>query len=381
MAYRLVYTEYWKDPKVMEEMTPGDKLFYLYILTNPCTTSCGIYMITKKQMAFELGYSEETVNTLIERFEKHYKLIKYNAETRELAIRNWGRYNLHRGGKPVIDCLTAELSRVKDKSLIDYILQNIKSDVIKVLYESFCDRETSRQRCAGNTNTDTNTNTSTNTITDTDANTITDTHKDINTSVHTITHANADIDTAADTGSDTKLYTGTKENTEPFVEPHRASGCNAKINTGGNSNNGVCTSFPSQRNPSAGHNKGNGLDEKDAHNAALSLLQEFEKIIGHLGVLSLPALKLAVIHHGQEHVKAAGYKALESRKFTMSYINGILRTWAKEGYKTGGETNGIKYSYKGSGVGAAEARGSVFKPHEPTMLTDEQRRAVEAELL
>ena len=84
MAFRLVYTSFWDDPKVIEEMTPEDKYFYLYLLTNTNTNMIGIYEITKKQMAFQLGYSIEAVNSLIDRFAKHYKLIEYDAEKREI---------------------------------------------------------------------------------------------------------------------------------------------------------------------------------------------------------------------------------------------------------------------------------------------------------
>lgn len=47
---------------VLEEMTPEDKLFYIYLLTNSNTTQIGIYKMTKKEMAFDLGYSIETVH-------------------------------------------------------------------------------------------------------------------------------------------------------------------------------------------------------------------------------------------------------------------------------------------------------------------------------
>ena len=51
--YRHVHVEFWKDPKVLEELTPEDKLFFIYLLTNPNTTPIGVYKITKKQIAFE----------------------------------------------------------------------------------------------------------------------------------------------------------------------------------------------------------------------------------------------------------------------------------------------------------------------------------------
>jgi hypothetical protein len=150
--YRMVRTDFWKNPMVSEEMTPEDKFFCLYLLTNPHTTQTGIYKITKKQMAFDLGYSIESVQALMERFIHHHQLIRYNPETRELAIKNWGKDNLHKGGKPVMDCIDSELKDVEDTSLIKYVADAIQKQEIRSLYESFCnqgemiyDNEVSRQ--------------------------------------------------------------------------------------------------------------------------------------------------------------------------------------------------------------------------------------------
>ena len=137
--FRHVRTEFWRDAKVLEEMTPEDKLFFLYILTNGNTTQIGIYKIPKKQIAFELGYSVESINTLIDRFENHYKIIRYNPETRELAIKMWGKYNLVKGGKPIIDCVKKEVKEVKDKSLLAYVAQYIHKEEIKNEFEKLID--------------------------------------------------------------------------------------------------------------------------------------------------------------------------------------------------------------------------------------------------
>ena len=137
--FRHVRTEFWRDAKVLEEMTPEDKLFFLYILTNGNTTQIGIYKIPKKQIAFELGYSVESINTLIDRFENHYKIIRYNPETRELAIKMWGKYNLVKGGKPIIDCVKKEVKEVKDKSLLAYVAQYIHMEEIKKEFEKLID--------------------------------------------------------------------------------------------------------------------------------------------------------------------------------------------------------------------------------------------------
>jgi DnaD/phage-associated family protein len=138
--FRLIHTDFWKNPIVLEEMSPEDKLFYLYLLTNANTTQIGIYKITKKQMAFDLGFSMESVQTVMDRFIHHHKVIRYNPVTRELAIRNWGKDNLYRAGKPVMDCITSELKEVEDTSLIQYVSEPIQKQEIRSLYISFCEQ-------------------------------------------------------------------------------------------------------------------------------------------------------------------------------------------------------------------------------------------------
>lgn len=135
--YRQIYAEFWRDAKVIEEMTPDDKLFYLYLLTNPNTTQIGIYGITKKQMAFELGYSLETVNTLFKRFENELGLIEYDSETREICLINWGKYNFPRAGKPIEDCVKKELKAVKNTDFIKIIYQKIENEKIKAVFQNF----------------------------------------------------------------------------------------------------------------------------------------------------------------------------------------------------------------------------------------------------
>lgn len=135
--YRTVRVDIWNHPLVLEKMTPEDKYFYLYLLTNQHITQIGIYKITKKQMAFDLGYSIESVDSLMDRFTDHHKLVRYNPETRELAIKSWGEYNLHKGGKAVMDCVNSELLEVEDYSLIHYVAVSIKKQEILRLYESF----------------------------------------------------------------------------------------------------------------------------------------------------------------------------------------------------------------------------------------------------
>ena len=125
---RIVDVGFWTDNKVVDMFSPEDKLFFLYLLTNPHTTQLGVYPINKRVMAFELGYSLEAVCVLIDRFQNKYKLIRYSEETGEVAIKNYLRHSIVKGGKPVEDLLVKEISRVKDKGLLSYVYQGIHTD-------------------------------------------------------------------------------------------------------------------------------------------------------------------------------------------------------------------------------------------------------------
>lgn len=135
--FRMVRTDFWLNPMISEEMSPEDKYFYLYLLTNHQTTQIGIYKITKRQMAYDMGYSIESIQALMERFIQHHKLIRYNPETREIALKDWAKHNFRKGGKPVMDCIYSELKEVEDLSLIQYISNYIDKPEFRSLYESF----------------------------------------------------------------------------------------------------------------------------------------------------------------------------------------------------------------------------------------------------
>jgi hypothetical protein len=120
---RIVSTQFWEDEKVINEFTPEDKYFFLYLLTNPRSTLLGIYRLVPKQAAFELGYSPDAVNILLERFEHKYGIICYNPDTCEVAIRNYLRHGIVSGGTPVLAQLHKDAAVIKDRSLLEYVLE------------------------------------------------------------------------------------------------------------------------------------------------------------------------------------------------------------------------------------------------------------------
>lgn len=113
-TYRNVRLSFWTDPKVIDDFTPEDKYFYLYLMTNPKTNLCGCYEISTRQMAYNTGYSKETVERLLQRFEEFHKVIKYGKSTKEVFIINWHKYNWTNSEK-FKRALESEIKNIKNK--------------------------------------------------------------------------------------------------------------------------------------------------------------------------------------------------------------------------------------------------------------------------
>ena len=137
---RIVDVGFWTDDKVIDMFSPEDKLFMLYLMTNPHTTQLGIYAINVKIMAFELGYSTDAIKVLIDRFENKYNMIRYSEEYKEIAIKNYLKHSIIKGGKPVEDLLLKEISKVKDVNSLIFVYDNLKycetiNDTVKKILE------------------------------------------------------------------------------------------------------------------------------------------------------------------------------------------------------------------------------------------------------
>src|ERR1035437_242854 len=114
-VYRQVQTAFWQDDFVLQ-LTPEEKYFYLYLLTNSKTKQCGIYQLPRPIIIIETGYNQETVEKLLNRFIDYGKII-YSPMTKEIGIVNWPKYNPMESPK-IKACVVKELKEVKDKTLI-----------------------------------------------------------------------------------------------------------------------------------------------------------------------------------------------------------------------------------------------------------------------
>ena len=118
--YRTISMSFWTDSKVVDDFTPEDRYFYLYLFTNPHTNLCGCYEVSIKQIAYEIGYSVDSINMLLKRFEEVHKVISYCEDTKELLLINWHKYNWTTSDK-FRKPLLREISEVKSKAFKDYL--------------------------------------------------------------------------------------------------------------------------------------------------------------------------------------------------------------------------------------------------------------------
>ena len=72
---RSVSTAFWSDPFI-EDLSPDEKLLFLYLITNEKTNMLGIYEASIKKMAFETGLSLDKVKKALKEFERLSK-VKY----------------------------------------------------------------------------------------------------------------------------------------------------------------------------------------------------------------------------------------------------------------------------------------------------------------
>lgn len=116
--FRKIHIQFWSDVFI-QSLTPEQKFFFLYLLTNERTKQCGIYEITTRQISYDTGYNVETINRLIDFFTAADK-IQFSRETNEVAIKNWDKYNSSRS-PDVKRLVNKEIKSVKCPKLIQWL--------------------------------------------------------------------------------------------------------------------------------------------------------------------------------------------------------------------------------------------------------------------
>ncbi|MDP4089097.1 MAG: hypothetical protein Q8930_07485 [Bacillota bacterium] len=114
-TYKQIQANFWQNTFVLD-LTPEERYFYVYLITNTMTTVCGIYRFNLKLAVLETGLSSEVINNYLNTFESSGKIV-ISKVSRELMIVNWLKHN-SKMNKKIIGQINAELKEVKDKELL-----------------------------------------------------------------------------------------------------------------------------------------------------------------------------------------------------------------------------------------------------------------------
>lgn len=134
--YRQIHISFWQDNFVLS-LTPEEKFFYLYLMTNSKTSQCGIYELPEKIMILETGYNDETVNKLLNKFIKYGK-IEYNKKNKEIFLLNWVKFN----GSDSPKIKTRIENELKNVKTIDFVNKYLN---VSIQYGYNIDAETQEE--------------------------------------------------------------------------------------------------------------------------------------------------------------------------------------------------------------------------------------------
>ena len=118
-----IQVKFWQDDFVLE-LSPEERYFYMYLITNTTSTACGIYKFNLKLAVLESGLSEEVLNKHLNTFESLGKII-ISKNTKEIMLVNWLKHNC-KMNKKTIKIINSELREVKDKELLSRFLEACK---------------------------------------------------------------------------------------------------------------------------------------------------------------------------------------------------------------------------------------------------------------
>lgn len=127
--YRQLFTQFWSDSFILE-LTPDEKLFYVYLISNSKTTQCGIYELSSRIIEIETGHNKETVEKLLHKFCECNKIL-YCPATKEIMVINWMKYNVPNNIN-AIKCVNREIARVKNKEFLKILYKKCEFDQLDV---------------------------------------------------------------------------------------------------------------------------------------------------------------------------------------------------------------------------------------------------------
>lgn len=120
---RAIDVSFWND-EFITNLSPLEKYFYSYLITNPRVSKCGIYKLDITSASKELSVDEELVVKMLGFFQSCGKLI-YAGDTDEIFLINGYKYNM------------SQLDS-KECNIVNMELKAIRSSMLKRLFYGIC---------------------------------------------------------------------------------------------------------------------------------------------------------------------------------------------------------------------------------------------------
>ena len=117
MKYRQLNTNFWEDNYVLS-LSTQEKIFFIYLFTNPKVNMCGIYELADRTICYSLGATLEELEKIKQKFENDRKYFFYEGW---VFIANFNKHNSFSTAKPVLHAYTKEWNSIP-KDVLSHFL-------------------------------------------------------------------------------------------------------------------------------------------------------------------------------------------------------------------------------------------------------------------
>lgn len=127
---RYISTSFWDDEWI-QTLDPSEKLLYLYYMTNPLTNIAGVYKIAPRRISFDTGFNTETINYIMQKFEKAGKVYRFGEY---IIIPTWPKHQKWEQKSAIYSGIIAVLKTLDEEVLHQLYIKNYSFDLSKVGY-------------------------------------------------------------------------------------------------------------------------------------------------------------------------------------------------------------------------------------------------------
>lgn len=121
MKYRQIETCFWEDGYILE-LTPAEKLCFIYLFTNDKVNLCGIYELPDRIICSTLGATLEELTDFKNKFTKDNKYAFYKGW---VFINNFADHNKYSPAPNVVKSFLKDFNSVPQE-VLNYFLNNLK---------------------------------------------------------------------------------------------------------------------------------------------------------------------------------------------------------------------------------------------------------------